>query len=131
VTLLSTASGCLRSLAGFACAVALLTSAYGVAPFTFPSGQSKSEGLKEAKTIKGQKLTAYRPEPAQIHRKSPKEMPANFERPREGNEKPAPRPAPFHYLKGNGRPIHVSDRWDKMMLARDRSLLPDRRGHGY
>jgi hypothetical protein len=129
VTLLSTAPGRRRSLAVFACAIVALGSAHAVAPFTFPSGQLKNEPLKQETTMRGQKLTAYHPERAEIHRKSPKEMPASYERQREGNQKPAPRPAPFRYAgPGGGKPIRVKDRWDARQLARDRTLLPDRRG---
>jgi hypothetical protein len=116
-------------LAGLAIAGVLLASSHAVAPFTFPSGQKQNDPLKEGKTIKGEKLTAYRPETAAIHRKGPKEMPANYSRPIVGHQKPSTRPPPFRYLGGaGGRPLHVSDRWDAVMLARDRSLLPDRRG---
>jgi hypothetical protein len=132
VSLLTNAPGCLRSLAGFACALVLLASAHAVAPFTFRSGQLKNEPLKEEKTIKGQRLTAYRPEVAAIHRKTPKEMPATYGRKHEGNQKPSLRSAPFRDAgRGGGRPIRVQDRWDALKLAKDRRLLPDRRGRSY
>lgn len=129
VTLLSAAPRCLRSLAGFACAIVLLASAHAVAPFKFPSAQLRNEPLKEEKSIKGQKLTAYHPESAAIHRKSPKEMPANYSRPQKGNHKTAPRPAPLRYAKGGGKPARTHDKWDADQLARNPSLLPSRRGN--
>jgi hypothetical protein len=128
VILLSTAPACRRWLAGFACAIALVTGAQAVAPFRFPTGQKNNQPLREEKSMKGYKLTAYRPERAAIHRKGPKEMPASYSRPIKGNQRPASRPAPFRYVsKGEGKPIRVNDRWDPARLATDRNLLPDRR----